>query len=112
LAEFDTPAEYGDLKAIKEAVSKQTVPEELGHARPVSIGSLQRAYSEYLGAYNEIKTIENFYGNTIANLMEDSIRISQSDAFSNIFKRMRTAENTNVLVARNHSRMQILFEKG
>ncbi|MGB7395720.1 MAG: HlyD family efflux transporter periplasmic adaptor subunit [Pricia sp.] len=111
LAEFDTSAKHNDLRAVKMAVAQRSTPEELGYAKPVSIASLHGAYSEYLDAYHSVKTIEKFYGSTMANLMDDSVRALRNDAFSNIFKRLQTAKHTNDLVARNHSRMETLYEK-
>ncbi|MGB6153610.1 MAG: HlyD family efflux transporter periplasmic adaptor subunit [Pricia sp.] len=112
LARFKDPADHEDLKVIQQAVAKKSLPEEPGSRKPFVIGTLQDAYSEYVKAYHGVEMIEKFYDNTIANLMEDTIRISHGDAFSNTYKRLQTARSTSVLVGRNHSRMKTLYGKG
>lgn len=112
IAKFHNPESYDDLKAIKEAVTKRTLPEELGFCRPLSIGSLGKVYSEYLTAYNDIKTLERFYKSTIENLMEDSLRLSSAENFLDVKQRLQTAKANNLLASRNHDRMKTLYSKG
>ncbi len=112
VAKLKTVAEYGDIMAIKEAVSQKTLPEELGLPKPTSIGSLQGTYSEYLGAYYGVRTIEKFYNNKIVNLLDDKIRESEGNAFSDVYNRLQTAKINNGIISLNHARMKILYEKG
>lgn len=112
LAKFDNPANYDDLKAIKEAVAKNSLPEELGCKKPTSIGDLQEVYSQYLSAYYQVNLIEQFYDTPINDLLQDTLRLSLGKGFPDAYERLQMAKNTNNLVGKNHSRMKTLFSKG
>ena len=112
IAKLNTVADYADVMAIKQAVMKRTIPEELGFGKPVSIGFLQEAYSEYIKAFYGIRTVERFYGNNIGNLLNDKIRDKTGKAFSDIYNGLQTAKRNNALIGRNHSRMETLYDKG
>ena len=112
IAKLKTVASYDDIMAIKEAVTKQTIPEELGLAKPVSIGSLQGVYSEYLEAYYGVRTVEKFYGTNIINLLDNKLREAEDNAFSKIYNRFQTAKKNNEIIGQNHFRMKTLYDKG
>ena len=112
IAKLNTVADYVDIMAIKEAVTKQTLPEELGFGKPTSIGSLQEAYSEYIKAFYGIRTIERFYDDDIENLLNNKIRDTEDRAFSDVYHKLQTAKRNNTLISQNHTRMEILYNKG
>ncbi|HEA21078.1 hypothetical protein LCGC14_1289190 [marine sediment metagenome] len=112
IAKLNTVAHYVDILAIKEAVTKQTLPEELGFGKPISIGFLQEAYSEYIKAFYGIRTIEKFYDDDIKNLLNNKIRDTEDRAFSDVYHKLQTAKINNALITQNHSRMEILYNKG
>ncbi|HET8735830.1 MAG TPA: HlyD family efflux transporter periplasmic adaptor subunit [Pricia sp.] len=112
IAKLNTVADYADVMAIKQAVMKRTIPEELGFGKPTSIGLVQEAYSEYIKAFYGIRTVERFYGDDIGNLLDDKIRDTKGKAFSDIYNGLQTAKKNNTLIGRNHSRMETLYDKG
>jgi len=112
IAKLKTVADYLDIMAIKEAVTKRALPEELGFNKPTSIGSLQEAYSQYILAFHGIRTIERFYDDDIGNLLHNRIKDTEDKAFSDNYQKLQASKRNNALISRNHSRMETLYNKG
>lgn len=112
IAKLKTIEDYEDILAIKKAVSKLTIPEELDLTKPTSIGSLQEVYSEYLKAYYGIKTIEKFYSSKIENLLDDKKREAKGLGFNDVFQKLQASKRNNLIISQNHTRMRTLFDKG